>query len=92
MYPSPVAQQASQYIPQTSNQNIRPPLPPPPNSSSTPHYPQYNNISNSPASGHPGQPPLYPQAMPYTMGGSTASASNQQNNNLNGPLSVRMNL
>jgi hypothetical protein len=70
------------------NQNVHPP-PPVSASSSNYAYPQYNHNVNSAASAHPGQPPLYPQSMPYAMGGSAAS---QQNNNLNGPPSVRMSL
>jgi hypothetical protein len=98
MYPAPssayrpqLPQQSTQFIPQTTNQNVHPP-PPVPTASGTYPYPQHNHHLNSPASGHPGQPTLYPQPMPYAMGGSVASATNQQNNNLNGPLSVRMSL
>jgi hypothetical protein len=87
--PLPPQQQQSQFISQTANPNIHPP-PSAPTSSSTYPYPQYNYNSNLAASGHPGQPPLVPQPMPYSMGGNTAAATSQQNNNLNGPLSVRM--
>src|SRR5690349_13285537 len=103
MYPSPspayrpqMPQQPPQLIPQTTNQNVRPTPPPPPPSvstaSSTYPYLPYNYNSNSVASGHPGQPPLLPQPMPYAMGGNTASSANQQNNNLNGPPSVSRNI
>ena len=97
MYPAAVAsssyrpqlpQQPSQLIPQTNNQNIHPPFPAPPSSSSYP-YPQHNYNVNTPASGHPGQPPLYPQTMPAAMGN---SATNQQNNSVNGPPVVSISL
>ncbi|CAF3776387.1 unnamed protein product [Rotaria sp. Silwood1] len=94
MYPSPssayrpqVSQQSSQFISSTTNQTAQPPLPsrpPPPTLSSTYPYPQYNYNSNTTAAAtaHSGQSP----PMPYGMGGSIVGATNQQNNNLNGPL------
>ncbi|CAF3325615.1 unnamed protein product [Rotaria sp. Silwood2] len=98
MYPLPpsvyrpqVQQQPSQPISPTTNQTAQssfPPYPPPPPiSSSTYPYPQYNYNLNSAGAGHPGQPPqLSSPSMPYGMGGSTTGATNQHNNNLNGPL------
>ncbi len=100
MYPPPsslyrpqVPQQPPQLISQTMNQNVHPslPLPPGPPSSSAYPYQHSNYNSNSATSGHPGQPLLVPQSMPYAMGGSTTGATNQQNN-LNGPLTVRMSI
>jgi hypothetical protein len=95
MYPPPssayrpqVSQQPPQLIPQTMDRNPHPSSAPPSSSSSYP-YPQPNYNSTSAASG---QPPPYSQAMPYTMGGNTTGATYQQNTNLNGPASVRMNI
>jgi hypothetical protein len=90
-------QQQPQLIPQATypqmtNQNSQ--LPPP--SSSYPH-PQYSNNLSATATpntvppststypGHPGQPPPFPQPMPYAMGGNIPT---QQMNNVNGPFSV----
>jgi hypothetical protein len=101
-YRPPAVVQQPQFIPQTTypqmaNQNSQPPPPP---SSSTYPYTQYNNNLNTTATannvpqststypGHPGQPPPFPQPMPYAMGGTTAGAANQQMNNINGPLPV----
>jgi hypothetical protein len=100
MYPTPassyqsqIPQQLPQSIPQVMNQNS---YPPPPSSSQPPPssypYPQPNYNANPAPFGHSGPPPLGPQTMPYTMGGSTAGVTSQQNNNLNGPLSVRISL
>jgi len=105
MYPSPASAyrpqvQQPQFIPQMTNQNSQSPLPPP---SSTYPYPQYSNNSNATAStnnilppptatypGHPGQPPPFPQPVPYGMGGSTASTMNPQMNNINGSFPVNI--
>jgi len=98
-YRPQVQQQQPQLIPQPTypqmtNQNSQ--QPPPPASSSYPH-PQYSNNlsataipntippSTSTYPGHPGQPPPFPQPMPYAMGG---NIPNQQMNNVNGPFSV----
>jgi hypothetical protein len=100
MYPSPstvyrpqVLQQPSQLIPQTTNQNIHPsspPLPPPPTSSSSAYpYTQYNQNSNAVASGHSGQQPFSPHAVPFGMATNVTGPTNHQNNNnLNNPQSV----
>jgi hypothetical protein len=98
MYPSPATayRPQPQLIPQMTNQNLHPssppPPPPPPTSTSSSNYPYYSHNSNAPTSGHPGQPPFIPQPTPYAMGGSTTGATNQQNNNLNGPPSVSIKL
>jgi hypothetical protein len=96
MYPSPATAYRPQLIPQVTNQH---PQPPPPSSSTYPH-PQYNNNSNLAASantipqptltypGHPGQPPPFPQPMPYAMGGSTTATVHQPMNNINAQFLV----
>jgi hypothetical protein len=93
MYPPPASAYRPQVQqPQMSNPNSQPSYPPP----STYPYPQYNpnsNTASQPAPtypGHPGQPPTFPQPTPYTMSGSTAGVTNQQNNNTNGQTSVSM--
>ncbi|CAF4263799.1 unnamed protein product, partial [Adineta steineri] len=89
MYPAPSSAYRPQPIPQTMNQNTHPLPPPPPTSasSSTYPYPQQNYTSNPPVAGYPGQPPVAPQPMHYSMGGSTAAAMTQPHNNLHGPPS-----
>jgi len=96
-YRPQVQQQQPQLIPQPTypqmtNQNSQQPPP----SSSYPH-PQYSNNLSTTATpntippstltypGHPGQPPPFPQPMPYAMGG---NIPNQQTNNVNGSFPV----
>lgn len=96
-YPSQITQQPSQFMSPVATSTIQPSFPSHPPLSGAPPLPpstypnsQYNYNSNSAAATHPGQqPPPAPQTMPYGMGGSTAGVSTQQNNNLNGPASVR---
>jgi len=97
MYPSPASsyqpQMPQQPPPPLPNQNypstapaILPSSTIPTTSTSNYPYPQYNYNTNPTSSAHPGQPPL----MPYGMSGNTAATMpNQQNNNVNGPPSVR---
>lgn len=87
--PPPPSSSSSQFIPQaTMNQNVHPPLPPTSASAAYP-YPQHQYNTSSAASGHPGQPPLYPQPTSSAMGNNTA---NQQNSYLNGPAPVGISL
>lgn len=87
--PPPPTSSSSQLIPQhPMNQNVHPPLPTSSPSAAYP-YPQYQYNTSSPASGHPGQPPLHPQPTSSAMANNTA---NQQNNYLNGPVPVKIHL
>jgi len=88
MYPTPPPPPSSlTQQPQASASHFIPSTPAYPNSLTNVNHVVQPPPSATTYAGHPGQPPTFPQPMPYTMGGAGTAQAQTPMANVNGSLS-----